>query len=197
MIFQGFLHRLLDLGRNRPSDELVVAQLGALKKRIPILDGVLSINTLVMLATHRNAPAFLSFYAPLVIVGVMLVRLVYWHGLRNVPIGPKQARSMLRQMTVYTTVIAVITLAWAMALYPYAEAPHPHQNGHMTEPGHTVLFVGLTVICCFSLLMHAPTAAILTVLIVIPPFAGFLMWQGSLVERAVAINLALVAASMI
>jgi diguanylate cyclase (GGDEF)-like protein len=84
-----------------------------------------------------------------------------------------------------------------MALYTFGLPTGIAPSGHMTEQGHAALFVGLTVICCITLLMHARVPAIITALLVIPPFAGFLLWNGALVERAVAINLVLVAAAMV
>ena len=178
-------------------DELVAAQLDALKKRIPILYAVLSINTLAMAATHQQAPAILSLYTPAALIAGMATRLVQWQRLQAVRIKAKEARHLLRRTTLLTAVLSSVILAWAMALYTYDPSSGMHPSGHMTQQGQAALFVGLTVICCITLLMHARLPAIVTALLVIPPFAGFLLWNGTLVEQAVAINLVLVTAAMV
>lgn len=180
----------------KASDELVVAQIDALKKRIPILYAVLGVNALALAVTHQQAPVALSVYTPAALIVAMGARLVYWQRLQAVSIGALEARRLLRNMIVLTALLSGLTVAWAMALYRYG-VNAPPIAGHMTQHGQSALFVGFTVISCITLLMHARILAIITALLVIPPFAGFLLWSGTLVEQAVAINLVLVAAAMI
>ncbi|MBS9721311.1 EAL domain-containing protein [Tianweitania sp. BSSL-BM11] len=181
----------------RASDELVVAQLDALKKRIPILYAVLSINTLAVAITHQQVHAVLSRYVPAVLVTLMVARLIHWQRLQTVTIEAAEARRILRRLTPFTAILSSVTLAWAMGLYLIDERLNTDATRHMTQHGHAALFVGLTVISCINLLMHARVPALVTTVFVIPPFALFLLWNGSRVEQAVAINLVLVASAMV
>lgn len=188
------IRRLLSLDLR---DEVVVAQIEAFRRRVPILYAVLSVNTIALAATHYGfAPPSLSIYAPLAVVAFMLVRGIQWYRVRHGDIDAVQARRMIRQTTVIAMLLALATLTWGCLLYDMDYGVIPNASG-ITRRGHAVLYIGLTVTCCISLLMHVRLPALIITLIVIVPFCTFLLISGTSIERAVAVNLSLVALGML
>jgi len=180
---------------SNPSDELVLAQVRAFQRRVPILYAVLAINTVAVAVTHfGKTPDLLALYIPVLFVGLIAVRLRHWFRLRHAALTTELARTVLRRTTTLAVALAVAMLSWGVALYLTNDGS---SSGRVTAHGHVVMYIGLTVICCATLLMHVRRAATLISVAVIPPFCLFLVFQGSLVEIAVAVNLALVAASML
>ena len=179
------------------SDEVAIAQVHALQIRVPILYAVLVINTMAMCITHFGiAPNPLTIYLPGLIVIGMTARAYQWYYMNLNTITAEHARRIIKTTTILSGIISVVLLAWATALYSYNSGKFSNLRG-ITEHGHTVLYIGITMACCVTLLMHVRVAALLTTLIVSIPFCGILLFNGTLVEWAVAINLALVTAAMI
>lgn len=188
------IRRLLSLD---VCDEVAVAQIEAFRRRVPILYAVLSINTIALAATHYGfAPPSLSVYAPSTVVAFMLARGIQWYRVRHGDIDAVQARRMIRQTTILAVLLALAMLTWGCLLYDMDYGVVPNVPG-ITRRGHAVLYIGLTVICCISLLMHVRLSALIITLIVIVPFCTFLLISGTSIERAVAINLGLVALGML
>lgn len=181
----------------KTSDEVTIAQARAFKKRVPILYAVLAVNTVAMCATHIGiAPNLLTIYIPVIFVAVMVWRACYWHTMQSHALTAREARRLLKRTTILGAAIALVMLVWAVTLYPY-NSGNPVLLHRITQHGQTVLYIGITMICCVTLLMHVRAAAVLTTLIVSVPFCAFLIWNGSAVEWAVAINLALVMVAML
>ena len=188
------IRRLLSLD---VCDEVAVAQIEAFRRRVPILYAVLSINTIALAATHYGfAPPSLSVYIPSAVVALMLARGIQWYRVRHGNIDAVQARRMIRQTIILAVLLALAMLTWGCLLYDMDYGIVPNAPG-ITRRGHAVLYIGLTVICCISLLMHVRLAALIITLIVTVPFCTFLLISGTSIERAVAINLGLVALGML
>lgn len=177
------------------SDDVVIAQVEAFKSRVPILYAILSINTLAMVVTHwGEGSSLLTAYLPVLFVLVMIGRAVTWRRLRYVSLDGAQSRALLKSTSSYATVLATAMLLWACYIYNItSDNPSPGISG----PGHAVLYVSLTVVCCMSLLMHVRMAALSVTTVVIVPFCIFLSIDRSIIERAVAINIGLVSGGML
>lgn len=175
-------------------DDVVIAQAEAFKQRIPILYTILIVNTVTLAYTHHDAgPIAVTLGAPGVIMAAMIIRLLHWVKLKSQPFTPDEARKVVGSTTRIAGVLGGLLLAWSVAMLQYDVQQQANQ---MTGDGHTVLYVGLTVICCIFLLMHVRAAAMTVTLAVVPAFCGVLIWNGGKIELVVAINLLLVMAAM-
>ncbi|MBE7183804.1 MAG: EAL domain-containing protein [Methylobacterium mesophilicum] len=178
------------------SDDVVIAQVQAFKRRVPILYAALGVNTLAIAVTRvGQIPPLLSIWVPALILLAIAFRLVHWHRFRHVVLDATGARGAIRRTTMVALVLAVAMLAWSLALYPY-EVTRSVQ-GRITGHGQVVLYIALNVICCISLLMHVRLSALVVTTVVIPPFCAFLVWNGTTVEWAVAVNLMVVAGGLL
>lgn len=188
----------MDNGNSSKSDDtVVIAQIEAFKRRVPILYAVLVINTAALALTHYGlAPRYLTVDAPLAFSLIMAFRAMHWFNLGKRTIASDEARRMIRRTTVLAAVLAIAMLVWGCMLYSQSYDISDISSG-ITRRGQAVLYIGLTVIACISLLMHVRFSALLVTLLVIVPFFCFLFTHGTLVERAVAVNLGLVAAAML
>lgn len=177
------------------SDDVVTAQVEAFKRRVPILYAILAVNTLAMIATHwGEGSATLTLYLPMVFIVIMLHRAYTWHHIGRVPLDADRSRQVIKSTTARAVVLAAAMLVWTCYMYNMPVVPVLHG---ITGFGHAVLYVSLTVICCMSLLMHVRLAAVLVTTLVMGPFCIFLMIDGTIVERAVAINIGLVTLGML
>lgn len=161
-------------------DDVVIAQAEAFKQRIPILYTILIVNTVTLAYTHHDAgPIALTLGAPGVIMAAMIIRLLHWVKLKSQPFTPDEARKVVGSTTRIAGVLGGLLLAWSVAMLQYDVQQQANQ---MTGDGHTVLYVGLTVICCIFLLMHVRAAAMTVTLAVVPAFCGVLIWNGGKIE---------------
>lgn len=180
----------------KTSDELAIAQVVALKKRVPILYAVLAVNTFLLSATHYPyATSLQTVYIPTVFIVVMVYRGLHWYSIDLSSLSPQEARGKVKQISVLSSLFSLVLLLWSATIYE--SSPTLGRAGQISAHGQAVLYVGLTLMCCISLLMHARVASVLTTLLVVPPFCLLMIWRGSLVEVAVAVNLALVAIAML
>lgn len=178
------------------NDSLAVERVRALSRRIPFLYGLLAVNTIAVSITHFNTDRpLLTAVFPAVLLAIMLTRAATWKWAAAAPSDGDTARKTLRAMTTMSTLVAIAIMVWAMAIYPLQK--NLSYAGGVTPHGQVVLFVGLTVICCISLLMHATATAVRLAVVVIVPFSVFLIIDGTLVEVSVAVNLFLVAVGMV
>ena len=178
------------------SDEVILAQVRALKHRVPVLYLILSINVVALAFTHRaTCPPWQSVYVPVGIVLTMIIRMVWWLRLRGAALDVPSARQARRKTINLGGILGLATLAWSMSLYSNGRS---HEwAGRITGDGHVAFFVGITVVSCIFLLMHVRAAAILLTTIIVLPFAAYLASTGQLIECALALNLILVAAGML
>lgn len=174
--------------------EVIQAQLDSYKRRVPILYFVVLINIVALSVTHYgSATPFLTIYLPACLGAVMIARLLHWLRIKPRTVSEAEARQAIRSTTALGCILAVATIAWTVALYPYSVAPDGTDLG---TRAHVVLFVGLTVISCTCLMMHVRAMAIAIMLIVVPTFSAYLIHRGTGLEVAIAINLLIVCAAM-
>lgn len=176
------------------SGEVVLAQLDAYKRRVPILYVVIFINVVALSFTHFGAATpILTVCVPAFIGAVIILRLMHWLRVKSQIVSVAEARRMIRKTTYLGSIIALATISWALALYSHANADNGTDLG---TRAHVVLFVGVTVISCVCLMMHVKAMAVMIMLIVVPTFSAYLIYRGSAPEIAIALNLLLVCAAM-
>jgi diguanylate cyclase (GGDEF)-like protein len=169
--------------------DLMVSQLHAFSRLIPLLYCILLANTLFVSATHLAvAPAVLTIYLPLAFAVVCVLRLAWWWLLRNRQPEPAQAVARLRSTVGLAALLGAAFTAWGLAIFPY---------GDTYQQLHVAFYMAITVIACVFCLMHLRAAALVLSLMVVVPFALFFGSRGQPVLAAIAANLVLVAGAML
>lgn len=164
---------------------LAVAQAVNLQRQVPLLYGLLLINSFAVAITHRSqAPKALTMSVPAFLFGVTFIRMIYWlrTSRRMVP-DAHSARRQLRMITLCAGPIALAYIGWSLALSPY---------GGPFEQAHVGLYISTTVIGCIFCLIVLPQAALLVALAVLPAFILMCLMRHQLVFVTVGINVALV-----
>jgi len=169
---------------------LAVSQAINLHRQVPLLYGLLLINSFAVAVTHRDqAPAILTVSVPLLLFTVTAVRMVHWLGKsRAAPPSAEQARRQLRAITLLACPISLAYNGWSLALVPY---------GGPFEQAHVALYISTTVIGCIFCLIVLPQAALLVALSVLPAFILVCFWRRELVFATLGINVALVLAVLL
>lgn len=169
---------------------LAVSQAVNLQRQVPLLYGLLLINSAAVAITHRHqAPAALTVSVPAVLFAVTVIRMVHWLGQarRGAP-SPEKARRQLRAITIVAGPVALAYVGWSLALAPY---------GGPYEQAHVALYISTTVIGCIFCLIVLPQAALLVALTVLPPFIIVCFARQQLIFVTVGINVALVLAVLL
>ena len=165
--------------------ELPVAQFLQLRRQIPALYVLLSVNSAALAFTHRTmAPMILIFTIPAVLICVSIARLMRW----VLPVDDTRlnvgfAMGTMRRTEFFAGVISVAYVSWALVLDQYG-GPYEH--------GHVAIFIAVTVVGCILCLGYLPRAALIVCVIVTGTFVSYCIWRGSETLMAVAINIALV-----
>lgn len=167
-----------------PDDpDLVQAQARAFSRQVPLLYGILLVNSLVLAATHKTAPDLLRIYVPAALTLICAGRLIMWWRTRNSVMTYRRARRMLKSTVIIAAGLGIGFSTWALSLYAY---------GGPFEQSHVAFYMGITTIGCVFCLMHLRGAAIMVVICVLIPFTGFFGVTGNPVLGAIALNLVLV-----
>jgi diguanylate cyclase (GGDEF)-like protein len=164
---------------------LAVAQAISLRRQLPLLYGLLLINSLAVAITHRDhAPTFLTLSVPAALFTVTTIRMFHWFGAaqRGVP-DPAKARSQIRAITMLAGPVALAYCAWSLALSPY---------GGPFEQAHVGLYIATTVIGCIFCLVVLPQAAMLVAVAVLPAFVVMCIMRQQLIFVTIGINVTLV-----
>lgn len=167
-----------------PDDpDLVQAQARAFSRQVPLMYGILLVNSVVLAATHSEAPDLLQMFVPGLLSLFCIFRILTWLRTRNRPISHEKARRLLASAVFIAAILGVGFSSWALSLYPY---------GNAYQQSHVAFYMGLTSICCVFCLMHLRAAATMVALCVIVPFTGFFVTSGNAVFGALALNFVLV-----
>ena len=167
--------------------DLAVSQATNLQRQVPLLYGLLLINSMAVAITHRTqAPIALTVSVPAVLFTVSVVRMIHWfRASRNGMTTPAAAKRQLQLVTLVAAPIAVAYTAWALSLAPY---------GGPFEQAHVGLYISTTVIGCIFCLIVLPQAALLVAISVLPAFIIFCLSRHMLIYATIGINVALVLA---
>lgn len=167
--------------------ELVLAKARALGQQIPTMYTILLINSLVLAATHQEAPALLRLYIPAALTLACAIRIFLWWRSRHRQLNYQQARRMLVSTVRVAALLGVGFATWALSLYPYGDA---------YQQSHVAFYMGITSIFCVFSLTHLRAAATMVAVAVLVPFTWFFLSTGNPVFAALAFNLVVVVAML-
>lgn len=174
---------------NTPPD-VAVAQLRELRRQVPLLYTLLTMNAFAVASTHYPfAPEYLTIGIPAALTLLCLVRIATWLQATDIiDVTPEYAVARLRRTTVHAGILGAAYIAWSLALDRY---------GGAYEQGHVAVFIAVTVIGCIFCLMHLPQAALLLTAVVMVPYLIHYISADNPVFTAIAFNVALVTVVMI
>jgi diguanylate cyclase (GGDEF)-like protein len=165
--------------------DLAVSQAINLHRQVPLLYGLLLINSLAVAITHRSfAPAMLTLSLPGALFTITVVRMIHW--IREARAGKpshEKARRQLRKTTLVAGPISLAYTAWSLALMPY---------GGPFEQAHVGLYVSTTVIGCIFCLIVLPQAAVVVTVAVFPAFIVMCFVRQHIIFVTIGINVTLV-----
>jgi diguanylate cyclase (GGDEF)-like protein len=170
---------------------LAIAQVTNLYRQLPLLYGLLLINSLAVAVTHHDsAPALLTVTVPALLFAVTLIRLLRWAraGRRGVAPSPASARRQLRTITAAAAPIAIAYMVWSLLLMRY---------GGAAQQTHAAVYLSTTVMGCVFCLMSLPQAALLVAVMVVPPFIAACLAHYQIMFAVIATNVALVVAVLL
>ena len=169
------------------------AQIEQLRSRIPGLYLTIGVNSAALACTQFSAnPLWQVVALPAALLLAMSVRMIWWIRLKPDRLSADQVHRTLRNLSVAAALAGFLILVWALSLHD-----SEWSSSGVTAGGHAVFFVGITFICCISLLMHHRFAAILVGVSIVVPFTVYLLSLGRLIETAIALNALLVSAAML
>ncbi|HWU61114.1 MAG TPA: EAL domain-containing protein [Ensifer sp.] len=174
-----------------PNDnpELTLAQFKAFSKQVPLLYFILLTNMLSLAGTHqKSAPFWLVTVLPAVFGIVFIVRGIGWIRESRKTVDAAYAYRRLVSTNRLVLPIAILSVAWSMALIPY---------GNDYQRAHVAFFMSITVIGVIFCLMHLRSAALMVTFLVILPFAVVMGLSGEPTLIATAVNMFLVSLAMI
>lgn len=187
--FFSRLKTLLSVPADNP--ELTLAQFKAFSRQVPLLYFILSTNMVSLVATHyHSAPTWLVVFVPAVFILVFVGRSINWimEADKRRQADAAYAYRRLVQTNRLTFPIAMLAVAWSVALLPY---------GNDFQRAHVAFFMAITVIGIIFCLMHLRSAALLVTVLVIVPFSIVMARTGEPTLVATAVNMLLVAGAML
>jgi predicted signal transduction protein with EAL and GGDEF domain len=108
--------------------ELVQAQALAFSRQVPLMYGILLVNSLALAATHTEAPDLLRIYIPALLAAACAIRVVTWWRSRSKPMSYTRARRLLASTVWVAAGLGISFSTWALSLYPYGG---PFQQSHV------------------------------------------------------------------
>lgn len=186
----GFLRLIRWFADVGTDPDMAVSQAANLQRQVPLLYGLLLINSMAVAITHRTqAPLSLTLSAPGMLFTITIIRMIHW--LRSSRTGlpsPEEAKRQLRLVTMVAAPMAAAYAGWSLSLAPY---------GGPFEQAHVALYISTTVIGCIFCLVVLPQAALLVALSVLPAFIIFCFSKRLLTFATIGINVALVLAVLL
>jgi diguanylate cyclase (GGDEF)-like protein len=171
-----------------PDDpDLIQAQAQAFSRQVPLMYGMLLVNSLVLAGTHPGAPDLLRLYIPGLLAAVCAARIFMWWRSRDGGITNAKAKRLLGSTVWAAAILGLGFSTWALSLYPY---------GGPYAQSHIAFYMGITSIGCVFCLMHLRGAATMVALCVIIPFTAFFVITGNPIYGALAFNLVLVVGAL-
>jgi diguanylate cyclase (GGDEF)-like protein len=164
--------------------ELALAQFAELKRQVPLLYALLSVNALAVAYTHLHlAPPWMTVWVPAALIGTCIVRMIIWMRPPARPVDAVGAITRLRRTIIQGSLLAAAYLSWSLALSQY---------GGDREQAHVAIFIAITVIGCIFCLMPLPQAALAVTCLVTVPSLYYYLSMGDAVYAAIGINISLV-----
>jgi diguanylate cyclase (GGDEF)-like protein/PAS domain S-box-containing protein len=162
---------------------LLVEQLRILTGQVPILYGVLIVNSIsIAYVLPSSVHAWLRFGVPGMLIGISIIRMIYWMKLRtNLP-TPEDAIRLLSRVRILAAAVNAAFSVWALALF-----------GNIDDPSRApvALLVFLGSVGSAYCLASFPSAARLTLLFSALPISLRLLISGEPLLICIGINLCL------
>jgi diguanylate cyclase (GGDEF)-like protein len=167
---------------------LARAQVARLQKQVPLLYGLLLINSLGLTTAYwKIAPALLTLSVPLLLFGATAIRMIFW--MRAKPVtAPREMRRLLQNVIFLSGPLGIAYVAWSLALSRY---------GDSLAQAHVGLYISTTVIGCIFCLVHLPQAAIVVAACVMPACLLSFATRDHGVFAPMALNVVLVLAVLL
>ncbi|RIJ14453.1 EAL domain-containing protein [Henriciella mobilis] len=164
------------------------ARFRALSRQLPLMYGILSINTLAVAFTHMDvAPVLQSVIMPVMVLLFAALRTINFLRVRHRSLTDEEVLRGLRQTLWLSFPTGLVICAWGLSFY---------QFGNDLQHAQIVFFIGVTLLTCAFCLMHLKQASILVTTTVTVITCSFLISLQSTVMLAVALNLGLVAVAL-
>jgi diguanylate cyclase (GGDEF)-like protein len=171
-------------GLHKASADVRDAQFASLTRQIPILYGVLAVNTAVMsYSVHDLASVGLTVYAPVAFFTLIAIRMIVWLGRRRGEVAPELVAIQLRTTTIIATIVSLCLGYWTASLLSY-----PAVSATPFVP----LFSAMGSVACAYCLASVPPAAYATIICAVTPVCFKLIQSGDGGKIAVALNLMLI-----
>jgi diguanylate cyclase (GGDEF)-like protein/PAS domain S-box-containing protein len=162
---------------------LLIEQFRILTSQIPVLYGVLIINSVsIAYVLPASLPSWLRFAVPGALLFISIVRMVYWTRLRAVAASAEQALNHLFKTRILTAVLNAGFSFWALVLF---------QNLDLNSRAPVALLVFMGSVGSAYCLASFPAAAWLTLLLSALPISLRLVLSGEAVLLCIGLNLCL------
>ena len=169
--------------------ELNRARYRALSRQLPLMYGILAINTLAVAFTHMSiAPVHLTVVWPAIIILFAALRTTRFLTVRRQSLSDGEVLRGLRQTVWLVLPTGLGVCLWGLSFYQY---------GNDVLHTQIIFFIGVTLLTCAFCLMHLRQAATLLIAAVSSVTCVFLVLLQNPVMLAIAINLAIVAVALI
>ena len=154
-----------------------------MKTQVPLLYGVLTINTCILaFSIHGLVPAALSLAAPAGFITLIIVRAVMWLMRSKIQPGEAKVSRYLTGTTVVAGVVAFGLGTWSILLLDSVVGDRPF----------VPMFIALGSIACAFCLASLPRAAFATILFATSPVITCLLFAGDQERFVTGLNLLLI-----
>lgn len=185
-----FRNLVIWLTLRHASQDMLLAQFKELRRQIPMLYALLSVNALAVAYTHVGyAPNWMTIYVPGALISVSLYRMfAWWFSAEYRNADAERAKILLQRTILLADALAAAFVSWALMLNSYGDA---------YEHAHVAIFIAITVIGCIFCLMKLPQAALSVTVIVTVPYLLYYGVGQNTVFVAIALNILLVTLVMV
>jgi len=168
--------------------ELAAAQYAELRKQVPLLYILLTVNAVVLSSAFRREDnLMLTTITPILLISAIAVRLLYWRRTANEPIPERGYGARLKWTTALAGLLAACYSTWVLLLAG---------NGGEIRQTDIALLISLTAAGCISCLIHLPQAATIVALVSVPAFAVPLFGSHDRLNIPMAINVGVIGLMM-
>lgn len=166
------------------SAALKLAQLRVMIYQLPMMYGLLVVNTWGVVLPHENEiPVWQGVICPLVLTGFCFVRVVSWLRLSRIRVSAEDAVAILRKSDRLAWVFSISFTAWSLSLLPHGGAAFKL---------HVAFYMAITVVGVIFCLMNVVKAAFTVTAIVNGALVITFLSSGNGVFQAIAIDTSLV-----
>ncbi len=160
--------------------ELVVAQMRALARKVPLMYTIIIIGVIGLAYTHLpHAPIWLTVYLPAAIVAISSIRLITYWNVGRTEFTPEEARQRLKTAVLMSMALSICFVSWALSLSHYGT---PYTQGQI------IFLIGGTAFGNAASVMHVRPALAAMFFGMIAPLLIFLALSGNIVHIATAIT---------